>query len=196
MSTIATWHMVSSFLCRDTGLEVKTVSGRILSLGVAFVSTIIISTYTGGVASSLTTHASVSPISGVGDLRSGRVPPMRVGLRDGTAPAAWYAREISPMYVHLPQTDTSWATALRANQIDVFIWNGAKILYQINNGQCDMMEVRGCLQDSLWNGSASFCAMRARMCRVDTVRCTFGCDVTFGCGVFWPVAKLWCQFGC
>lgn len=107
----------------------------------------------GSVASSLTVAAQVSPISGVDDLRNGKVPPDRVGLREGSAPGAggdegmsegrepcerriaccaatWFVRSISPVYYHLAQTEVAWVNAMRAGTIDVFIWNGAKILYQ------------------------------------------------------------------
>ncbi len=42
---VAVWHVMQSFLTRDTGIIATTVSGRVLSAGISFASTVVFASY-------------------------------------------------------------------------------------------------------------------------------------------------------
>lgn len=94
--TRSVWHVVLSFLGLDTGLRAATLAGRLLVVAMQFTALIVVATYTGSVASSLTAQVSLSAYSGIDDVKSGLISPMRVGVRPGTAQAAWYMNTVRP----------------------------------------------------------------------------------------------------
>lgn len=157
------WHVLLNFLQNDTGLRPATVPGRLLVIAMQFTSLIVLATYTGSVASSLTAQIALTPYSGIEDVRSGRISPSRVGVRPGTAQAAWYTREVrdlgagaesawfvKPNSIHklvrtLPCAQLSTATffpigdtdtgfaALREGLIDAFVGTASGIEYEIHH---------------------------------------------------------------
>ena len=161
------WHVVLGFLGSDTGLRAATLAGRLLVVAMQFTALIVVATYTGSVASSLTAKVSLSAFSGIDDIKSGVISPLRVGVRPGTAQAAWYTNAVGAglavvrvrecihrARVHAAQLNTqtfypigdtnTGFDALRAGVIDAFVATDSGIQYEIHHdGYCDGLEA-GC----------------------------------------------------
>ncbi|CAF4963887.1 unnamed protein product [Rotaria sp. Silwood1] len=75
--------------------QVNTAAGRLLTAGLYMLSLILVATYTANLASDLTISKSKDIISGINDIKNGKIPHNRIGIRIGTVSEDYYLREIS-----------------------------------------------------------------------------------------------------
>ncbi len=102
----------------------RTPAGKIVALVWMFAAILIISTFTGMIASSLTTGRLAGAVSGPGDL-----PDVAVGSIEGTASDAWLQDE----RVGFTSYDSVEAglAALRAGDIDAFVYDEPLLRYMV-----------------------------------------------------------------
>jgi ABC-type amino acid transport substrate-binding protein/ABC-type branched-subunit amino acid transport system substrate-binding protein len=89
------WYSIGTLVGYGADFHATTGAGRIVTIGLYILSLVFVATYTANLASDLTVSKSKNIISGLDDLKSGRVPFSRFGIRLGTAGEDYYLREIS-----------------------------------------------------------------------------------------------------
>jgi ABC-type amino acid transport substrate-binding protein len=89
------WFSVGTLLGYGVDFEVRTAAGRLLTTGLYILSLILVATYTANLASNLTLLKSNNIISGIEDIKNGKVPFSRIGIRVDTASEDFYLREVS-----------------------------------------------------------------------------------------------------
>ncbi|GAB4547007.1 MAG: transporter substrate-binding domain-containing protein [Phycisphaerales bacterium] len=116
----------------------RTLPGRLLALVWMFASIIVISAFTGSIASSLTAAQIDSGVRSPEDLRSARV-----GALDGSATIeALRERSVTPR--RYPSLNEG-LDALAKRNIDAFVHDGSILTYRVNTqhpGELRMLEVR------------------------------------------------------
>ncbi|CAF3838662.1 unnamed protein product [Rotaria sordida] len=76
-------------------MTIKTASGRLLTAGLYLLCLVLVASYTANLASDLTISKSKNIISGIDDIKSGKILFNRIGMLVGTASEEFYLREIS-----------------------------------------------------------------------------------------------------
>ncbi|CAF2526160.1 unnamed protein product [Rotaria sp. Silwood2] len=89
------WYAIGTIMGYGADFHASTAAGRLLTLGLYFLSLVLVATYTANLASDLTISKSKSIISGIDDIKNGKIPFNRIGVRAGTASEEYYLREIS-----------------------------------------------------------------------------------------------------
>jgi hypothetical protein len=89
------WFSVGTLMGYGVDFEVRTAAGRLLTTGLYILSLILVATYTANLASNLTLLKSNNIISGIEDIKNGKIPFSRIGIRVDTAPEDFYLREVS-----------------------------------------------------------------------------------------------------
>jgi hypothetical protein len=89
------WYSVGTLMGYGADFHATTASGRILTVALYILSLVFVATYTANLASDLTVSKSKDFITGVDDIKNGKIPFSRFGIRLGTAGEDYYLREIS-----------------------------------------------------------------------------------------------------
>ncbi|CAF2936893.1 unnamed protein product [Rotaria sp. Silwood2] len=89
------WYSVGTIMGYGADFQVTTAAGRLLTVGLYFLSLVLVATYTANLASDLTISKSKNIITGIDDIKSGKIPFNRIGVRVGTVGEEYYLREIS-----------------------------------------------------------------------------------------------------
>ena len=89
------WFAVGTIMGYGADFHVQTAAGRLFTVGLYMLSLVLVASYTANLASDLTISKSRNSISGINDLRNGKVPFGRIGVRVGTSGEDFYLREIS-----------------------------------------------------------------------------------------------------
>ncbi|CAF1360483.1 unnamed protein product, partial [Adineta ricciae] len=92
---LSVWFSMGTLLGNGVDFHVATAAGRILTVGLYVLSLILIAAYTANLASDLTIQKSTSLISGIDDIRSGKIPFSRIGIIADSSIEDYYLREIS-----------------------------------------------------------------------------------------------------
>jgi ABC-type amino acid transport substrate-binding protein len=90
------WFSIGTLIGYGVDFRVRTAAGRLLTTGLYVLSLILVlvATYTANVASNLTLLKSHNIISGIEDIKNGKIPSTRIGIRINTATEEYYLREI------------------------------------------------------------------------------------------------------
>ncbi|CAF4794372.1 unnamed protein product [Rotaria sp. Silwood1] len=117
--------------------------GILLTYGLYILQIILFALYTASLLSSIITQNSDFTISGVDDIKNGKIAPSRVGLVAGSSIEAHYLNTISngkKDYYPL-RTVNEIYTSLIKGDIDAALWSNLSIAYHTNNVYCDLMPV-------------------------------------------------------
>ncbi|CAF4044776.1 unnamed protein product, partial [Didymodactylos carnosus] len=82
---MSVWFSVGTILGYGADFHVATAAGRLFTVGLYMLSLILVATYTANLASDLTISKSQSVISGIDDIRKGKIPFGRIGIVVGSA---------------------------------------------------------------------------------------------------------------
>ncbi|CAF2909700.1 unnamed protein product [Rotaria sp. Silwood2] len=93
--TMSIWYSFGNIVGYGVDFHVNTAAGRVLTAGLYMLSLILVATYTANLASDLTISKSKDVISSINDIKNGKIPFNRIGMRIGTAGEDYYLREIS-----------------------------------------------------------------------------------------------------
>ena len=134
------WYSFGNIAGYGAGYDANTASGRLLTAGLYVVSIIILATYTANLASDLTLKKSKGVISGIDDIKNGKIPPYRIGIREGTASEEYYLREISGQIKNYYPLKTKQETydRLLDNTIDASFIDVGVGEYITNNIYCNL----------------------------------------------------------
>ncbi|CAF0899854.1 unnamed protein product [Rotaria sordida] len=89
------WYSIGTIMGYGADFHASTAAGRLLTLGLYFLSLVLVATYTANLASDLTISKSKAIISSIDDIKNGKIPFHRIGVRIGSASEEYYLREIS-----------------------------------------------------------------------------------------------------
>ena len=123
-----------------TTIPVRTHAGHSIKVGLHILGVVLLASYTANLASELTTSKSRNVISGIDDLKNGKVPFNRIGIRVGSASEAFYLREISGgsrNYYKLKSRQETYDSLLN-NIIDVSFLDNGLAEYVTNNVYCNL----------------------------------------------------------
>ena len=89
------WYSFGNIVGFGVEFGASTAAGRVITVGLYILGLILVASYTANLASDLTISKSKNMISGVNDLKGGKIPYDRIGILSGTAWEDFYLREIS-----------------------------------------------------------------------------------------------------
>jgi ABC-type amino acid transport substrate-binding protein len=94
-ATMCCWFCFGTLMGYGVDFKVKTAAGRLLTTGLYILSLILVATYIASLASNFTLLTPVNIVSGIDDIKNGKIPPNRIGIRINTAIEDYYLQEIS-----------------------------------------------------------------------------------------------------
>ncbi|UJR27771.1 hypothetical protein I4U23_009043 [Adineta vaga] len=134
------WYSIGAFVGYGVDFHVRTAAGRLLTVGLYIISIVFVATYTANLASYLTIAKTTNIISGIEDIKKGKIPFNRIGIRLGTSIEDFYLREISngiKNYYPLTSRLQQYA-ALLDGLIDVSFMDIGVAEYATNNIYCNL----------------------------------------------------------
>lgn len=134
------WFCFCSIMQYGLEFSPKTPAGRILTSGIYILSLVLVATYTANLTSDLTVTKTRNPISGLEDLKNGRISSNRIGIRLGTAGEEFYLREISDgsRNFHPLKDRKDLYEKLLSNSIDASFLDAGIAEYVTNNVFCNL----------------------------------------------------------
>ena len=95
MGAMSIWYSLGNIMGYGADFHVTIISGRILTLALYVLSLVLVATYTANLASNLTLSKTKYIISSLDDIKQGKIPLSRIGVRVGTSSEDFFLREIS-----------------------------------------------------------------------------------------------------
>ncbi|CAF2789310.1 unnamed protein product [Rotaria sp. Silwood2] len=135
-------RMLSSLMSFDHDIRLTRMSSRIITIGLNALGTVIVAIYTANLSSFLTLRRTQPWISGIDDIKNGRLPYSRIGIPTNSATADYYVQNISSIYYPLSTSDEIFARLLD-NSIDAALWGSSVLEYAIANHFCRQLIVVG-----------------------------------------------------
>jgi len=134
------WYSIGTILGYGVDFHVRTAAGRLLTVGLYILSLVSVAAYTAKLASELTILKSQGIISGIDDIKSGRLSFSRIGIRADTSVEDYYLREISGgnrNFYPLKSKEEMYIKLLN-NIIDAGITDSGPLEYATNNVYCNL----------------------------------------------------------
>ncbi|CAF0897991.1 unnamed protein product [Adineta steineri] len=94
-SAMSTWYSMATIMACAPDFNVTTAAGRLLTIGLYILSLILLAAYTANLASDLTIQKSQTVVSGIDDIKNGKIPFSRIGILVGSAMEDYYLQEVS-----------------------------------------------------------------------------------------------------
>lgn len=137
---MSTWYTLGNLMGYGADFDAVTAAGRLLTIGLYLMSLILVATYTANLASDLTLSKTRNIISGLDDIKNGKIPFHRIGIRVGTVGEDFYLREISNgirnFYPLKSRQDLY--NSLLSGVIDVSLMDIGVAKYVTNNIYCNL----------------------------------------------------------
>lgn len=137
---LSLWFAFGNIVGYGAGFHPQTPGGRLLTMALYILSLVLVATYTANLASNLTILKSKDIIDGIEDIKNGRIPSKRIGIRVGTALEDFYLKEISggiANYYPLLSTQETYEKLLDGT-IDLSLIDVAMGEYITNNIYCNL----------------------------------------------------------
>ncbi|CAF1158212.1 unnamed protein product [Rotaria sp. Silwood1] len=141
--SMSLWYSFGTVVGYGVDFSSNTASGRLLTGGLYILSLILVASYTANLASELTIAKSKTFISGIDDIKNGKIPFNRFGVVVGSSDEEYYLREISNSirnFYPLQSYEESFDD-LRAGIIDASFVDSGNGEYVLNNIYCDLTAV-------------------------------------------------------
>lgn len=145
LMTMGMWYSLGVIVGYGVDFHVRTAAGRVLTVGLYIISLVFVATYTANLASYLTLTKTKNIISGIEDVKSGKIPFNRIGVRLGTSIEGFYLREISngvKNYYPLSSRPQQYQSLLDG-LIDVSFMDIGVAEYATNNIYCNLTLIGG-----------------------------------------------------
>lgn len=139
-SAMSMWYSLGTLMGYGADFHAQTAAGRLLTVGLYLLSLVLVATYTENLASDLTISKSKDIISGINDIKDGKVPFNRIGILVESSQEEYYLREISGgvrNYYPLKTQDELYSSLLN-NLIDASILDIGAVEYFTNNIYCNL----------------------------------------------------------
>ncbi|CAF2146466.1 unnamed protein product [Rotaria magnacalcarata] len=98
--SMSLWFSFGNMVGYGADFHANTASGRLITAGLFILCLMLVASYTANLASDLIISKSQGTISGIDDIKSGKIPFNRVGVRVGTASEDYYLREEIEIIIH------------------------------------------------------------------------------------------------
>ncbi|CAF2891658.1 unnamed protein product [Rotaria sp. Silwood2] len=89
------WYCFGNLVGYGAGFNASIAAGRLITVGLYILSLVLVASYTANLALDLTISKSKGIISGLDDIKSGKIPSNRIGICIRGASEAFYLRENS-----------------------------------------------------------------------------------------------------
>ncbi|CAF4234129.1 unnamed protein product, partial [Rotaria sordida] len=137
------WYSIGTIMGYGADFQVQTAPERLLTIGLYLLSLVLMATYTANLASDLTISKSKDTISGIDDIKNGKIPFSRIGILVESSQEDYYLREISGdvrNYYPLKTQDELYSSLLN-NLIDASLLDTSAIEYYTNNIYCNLTSI-------------------------------------------------------
>ena len=134
------WYSIGTLLGYGADFHVRTAAGRLLTMGLYILSLVSVAAYTAKLASELTIAKSKGDISGIDDIKNGKLSSSRIGILTGTSVEEFYLREISSHsrnFYPLTSFEEMYEKLLN-NIIDASIMDSGVVEYSTNKIYCNL----------------------------------------------------------
>jgi ABC-type amino acid transport substrate-binding protein len=128
---------------RNSSSAESTTAVQFLTFGLHVLYIILFAVYTASLLSFIIIQNSKPSISGIDDIRNGKIPPNRIGIVVGSAIENFYLKSVSEginNYFPLKAIQEVY-TSLINGAIDAALWSNHSTVYHVNNVYCDLMTV-------------------------------------------------------
>ena len=149
---LSVWYTFGTMTGYGADFHVQTAGGRLLCMGLYILSIILVATYTANLASDLTLSRSQNIISGIDDIKNGKIPYSRIGILVGSAHEAYFLREVSRgsrTFYPLKALDEIYRFLLD-DKIDVAIMDGGVLEYATNTKYCNLSLIGAAFDSSIY----------------------------------------------
>ncbi|CAF4395232.1 unnamed protein product, partial [Rotaria sordida] len=89
------WYSIGTIMGYGADFHVQTAAERLLTIGLYLLSLVLVATYTANLASDLTISKSKDSISGIDDIKNGKISFSRIGILIEASVEDYYLREVS-----------------------------------------------------------------------------------------------------
>jgi len=137
---MSAWYSFGTMVGFGVDFHVQTAAGRLLSVGMYILSIILVATYTANLTSNLTLAKSTNIISGIEDIKNGKIPFSRIGIVVGTGIEDYYLREISggSRNFYRLKSQSEIYSSLLNNIIDAAISDTSLLEYATSTIYCNL----------------------------------------------------------
>jgi ABC-type amino acid transport substrate-binding protein len=137
---MSVWYCFGNMTGYGADFVVKTAAGRLLTVGLYILSIILVATYTANLASDLTLQKSTDIISGIDDIKNGKLSYSRIGIIVGSSIEAYYLQEISggSRNFYPLQSASEIYSQLLDNNIDASIMDIGSLEYATSTLYCNL----------------------------------------------------------
>ena len=143
MGAMSIWYSLGNIMGYGVDFHVTTVSGRILTIALYILSLVLVASYTANLASNLTISKTKFTINSIDDLRQGKIPHNRIGVRVGMITEEFFLRQISGgirSFYPLYSRDEQFKRLLNGD-IDATFMDSGIAEYLTNNVYCGLLMV-------------------------------------------------------
>ena len=140
IGAMSVWYSLGNIMGYGADFHVTTISGRILTMALYILSLVLVASYTANLASNLTISKTKYIISGIEDIKQGKLPYNRIGIRVRTRAEEYFLRQISegsrnyyPLFSRQELID-----ALQNGSIDASILDNGVADYLTNSMYCNL----------------------------------------------------------
>ncbi|CAF4201152.1 unnamed protein product, partial [Rotaria sordida] len=134
------WYSFGNIVGFGVDFEIATAAGRLLTAGLYILGLILVASYTANLASDLTIAKSNNIISGIDDIKNGKIPSNRIGILAHSAEEDYYLSQISNgvrNFYPLKTYDEIYRSLLEGI-IDASILDNGILEYATNNIYCNL----------------------------------------------------------
>ena len=140
MGAMSVWYSVGNIMGYGADFHVTTIAGRLLTVALYILSLMLVASYTANLASNLTISKTKYTINGIDDLRQGKIPHNRIGIRVGLLTEDFFLQQISGgrrTFYPLYSRDEQFERLLRSDIDATFVASGIAE-YLTNNVYCNL----------------------------------------------------------
>ncbi|CAF4246961.1 unnamed protein product, partial [Adineta steineri] len=95
LGAMSAWYSFGTIVGYGADFTVTTAAGRLVTIGLYILSLVIVATYTANLASDLTTSKTKDLISGIDDIKNGKLSYNRIGILVDSSVEEYYLRDVS-----------------------------------------------------------------------------------------------------
>ena len=146
------WYSIGTIMGYGVDFQANTASGRLVTVALYMLSLLLVATYTANLASMLTKATPKYIITGIDDIKKGKLSSNRFGVLNGTAMERYYLREISHGIrdYYTVTTRAKLLDDLLAGVIDATFLDSNVAEYFTNNLYCNLTAVGNTFGDNVF----------------------------------------------
>ncbi|CAF1329662.1 unnamed protein product [Adineta steineri] len=140
LGAMSAWYSFGTIVGYGADFTVTTAAGRLVTIGLYILSLVIVATYTANLASDLTTSKTKDIISGIDDIKNGKLSYNRIGILVDSSIEEYYLRDVSGgIHNFYPiQQDSEIYSNLINNIIDAAIMDAGVLEYATSSFYCNL----------------------------------------------------------